>query len=83
MKILGLDTVREAAVSLLMSNLLIFIFMEKIYEMSLMERIDFIRTNSVTDEEFERFWGKSIDECVSELMVHASRLEADVRKCFE
>ncbi len=36
--------------------------------MSLIERIDEIRANSVTDEDFKRIWGKSIDEHVDELM---------------
>ncbi len=42
--------------------------MEK--KMSLIERIDYIRANSVTDEEYKKFWGVSIDEHVSELMKH-------------
>jgi hypothetical protein len=36
--------------------------MKKNYEMTLMERIDFIRANSVTDEEFQQTWGYSINE---------------------
>ena len=35
---------------------------------SIIERIDEIRANSVTDEDFKRVWGKSIGESVSELM---------------
>lgn len=42
--------------------------MSKKNEMSLMERIDFIRANSVTDEEFKSMWGYSIDECVDRMM---------------
>lgn len=57
--------------------------MRKNYEMTLMERIDFIRANSVSDEEFEKFWRKSINDCVSELMDYTSRLEAEVRNHFE
>ena len=36
--------------------------MKKNYEMSVMERIDFIRANSVTDEEFQQTWGYSIND---------------------
>lgn len=42
--------------------------MEK--KMTLMKRIDYIRANSVSDEEYKKFWGVSIDEHVSELMKH-------------
>ena len=33
---------------------------------SLVERLDEIRANFVSDEDFKRVWGKSIDECVEE-----------------
>ena len=36
--------------------------MKKNYEMSVMERIDFIRANSVTDEEFQKTWNYSIND---------------------
>jgi hypothetical protein len=36
--------------------------MKKNYEMTLMERIDIIRANSVTDEEFKQTWGYSIND---------------------
>ena len=42
--------------------------MEK--KMSLMERIDYIRANSVSDDDYKKFWGVSIDEHVSELIKH-------------
>ena len=42
--------------------------MEK--KMTLMERIDYIRANSVSDDDYKKFWGVSIDEHVSELMKH-------------
>lgn len=35
---------------------------------TLIERLDEIKANSVTDEDFKRVWGKSIDECVNEDM---------------
>ncbi len=57
--------------------------MRKNYEMTLMERIDFIRANSVSDEEFKKFWGKSIDDCVSELIDYTSKLETEVKNHFE
>ncbi len=41
---------------------------KKNYEMTLMERIDFIRANSVTDDEFKKMWGYSIDEYVEKMM---------------
>lgn len=37
-------------------------------EQSLVERLDEIKANSVTDEDFKRVWGKPIDECVEEDM---------------
>ena len=36
--------------------------MRKNRKMTLMERIDFIRANSVTDEEFQQTWGYSIND---------------------
>ena len=36
--------------------------------MSLIERIDEIRANSVSDAEFEKMWGISIDEHVNRMM---------------
>lgn len=44
-------------------------------KMTLMERIDFIRANSVTDEEFKAMWGISIDEHVDRLMTWAKRYD--------
>ena len=44
--------------------------------MSLIERIDEIRANSITDEDFKRVWGKSIDEHVDEMMNRWEELEA-------
>ena len=35
---------------------------------TIIERIDEIRANSVTNEEFKKVWGVSIDEHVSKLM---------------
>ena len=36
--------------------------------MTLIERIDYVRANSVSDDDYKKFWGVSIDEHVSELM---------------
>ena len=36
--------------------------MKKNHEMSVMERIDFIRANSVSDEEFQQTWDYSTDD---------------------
>lgn len=41
---------------------------KKNYEMTLMDRIDFIRANSVTDDEFKKMWGYSIEEHVEKIM---------------
>lgn len=45
--------------------------------MNVIERIDEIRANSVTDEEFKKVWGISIDECVNELMEFARKYDAE------
>lgn len=37
-------------------------------EQTLIERLDEIKANSVSDEDFKRVWGKSIDECVKKDM---------------
>ena len=34
----------------------------------LLDRIDEVRANSVTDEEFEKIHGKSVDDMVKEVM---------------
>ena len=46
--------------------------MEK--KMSVMDRIDFVMANSVTDDEYKQFWGVSIDEHVAEMMKHWDNL---------
>ena len=43
--------------------------------MSLIDRIDEIRANSVTDEEFKKVWGTSIDEHVDKMMAHVTEIE--------
>ena len=43
--------------------------------MNLIDRIDEIRANSVTDEEFKKVWGTSIDEHVDKMMAHVAEIE--------
>ena len=43
--------------------------------MSLIDRIDEIRANSVTDEEFKKVWGTSIDEHVDKMMAHVAEID--------
>ena len=45
-------------------------------KMSLIERIDEIRANSVTDEKFKSVWGISIDEHVARMMKFVEEQEA-------
>ena len=50
---------------------------------NLIDRIDTIRANSVTDQEFERAWGKSIDEHAKKMVDVWSRLEAQAKAAIE
>ena len=50
---------------------------------NLIDRIDSIRVNSVSDEEFERVWGESLDEHAKKMMEVWSRLEAQARLAIE
>ena len=43
---------------------------------SIIDRIDEIRVNSVTDAEFKNLWGISIDEHVKRLMEYARKFDA-------
>ena len=45
-------------------------------KMSIIERIDEIRANSVTDVEFKKFWGVSIEEHVQKMMEFARKYDA-------
>lgn len=49
-------------------------------EMSVMDRIDLIRANSVSDEDFKNLWGHSIDEHVDELMKWSRKYDALLEK---
>lgn len=48
--------------------------------MTLMERIDFIRANSVTDDEFKKMWGYSIDEHVEKMMMWCKKFDELLEK---
>jgi hypothetical protein len=54
--------------------------MKKNHGMSVMERIDFIRANSVTDEEFQKTWNYSIDD-FSEKMLKWMEKWGEKLKC--
>ena len=41
---------------------------------NLMDRIDEVRVNSVTEDEYERVWNRSLDEQVSRMMVRWDEL---------
>lgn len=43
---------------------------------SLIEKIDELRANSVTEEKFKQMWGKSIDEHLNDLMEKIKAAEA-------
>lgn len=44
--------------------------------MSIMDRIDHLRANTVTDQEFEKLWGKSMDEHMARIMDHVKEFDA-------
>ena len=54
--------------------------MKKNHEMTVMERIDFIRANSVTDEEFKKMWDYSIDEYVEKMMKWCKKFDELLEK---
>lgn len=49
----------------------------------LMDRIDTIRANSVSDKEFEEIWGKSLDEHVNKMMDRWDELLAKAKKSID
>ena len=49
----------------------------------LMDRIDTIRANSVSDKEFEEVWGKSLDEHVEKMMDRWDVLLAQAKKSIK
>lgn len=52
-------------------------------QMSLLDRINEIRANSVTDKEYEEFWGEDLDKHVDELMDFAAEFDAQMEKLVE
>lgn len=45
-------------------------------EMNIIDRIETVRANSVTDEEYRAFWGTSLEEDVKHLMDFVSEFDA-------
>lgn len=52
-------------------------------EKNLLDRIDTIRANSVSDKEFEQTWGRSLDEGTSKLMDRWEELRALAKAAIE
>ena len=50
---------------------------------NLMDRIDEIRVNSVTEDEYERVWNRSLDEQVSRMMVRWDELMARAKEAVD
>ena len=52
-------------------------------EKNLLDRIDTIRANSVSDKEFEQTWGESLDRKVKKSMDKWDELLAQAKKAIE
>jgi len=50
---------------------------------NLLDRIDTIRANSVTDKKFEQAWGRSLDEVTGKLMGRWDVLLAQAKAAIE
>jgi hypothetical protein len=50
---------------------------------NVLDRIDAIRANSVSDIDFEQTWGKSLDKHVEELMGNWDELMAQAKDAIE
>lgn len=50
---------------------------------NLMDRIDEVRVNSVTEDEYERVWNRSLDEQVSRMMVRWDELMARAKEVVD
>ena len=50
---------------------------------NLMARIDEVRVNSVTEDEYERVWNRSLDEQVSRMMVRWDELMARAKEAVD
>ena len=53
------------------------------HEKNLMDRIDEVRVNSVTEDEYERVWNRSLDEQVSRMMVRWDELMARAKEAVD
>lgn len=51
--------------------------------MNLLDRIDAIRANSVTDQEFDKTWGTSLDRHLEKMMEIVSKMDAQMEKCTQ
>ena len=50
---------------------------------NLMDMIDEVRVNSVTEDEYERVWNRSLDEQVSRMMVRWDELMARAKEAVD
>lgn len=50
---------------------------------NLIDRLDTIKANSVSDQEFEKTWGKSLDRSVEKMMGVWDRLQAQAKQAIE
>ena len=50
---------------------------------NILDRIDTIRANSVSEQEYEKFWGKSLDSKVKESMDRWDELLAQAKAAIE
>ena len=50
---------------------------------NLMDRIDEVRVNSVTEDEYERVWNRSLDEQVSRMMARWDELMARAKEAVD
>ena len=50
---------------------------------NLMDRIDEVRVNSVTEDEYERVWNRSLDEQVGRMMVRWDELMARAKEAVD
>ena len=50
---------------------------------NLMDRIDDVRANSVSDDEYKRVWNRSLDEQVSRMMVRWDELQARAKEAVD
>lgn len=50
---------------------------------SLLDRMDEVRVNSVTDKDYKEFWGESVEEHVDQLMEFAREFDAQIESSVE